>query len=145
MKRLKPFAPSCIGYELQFDLIQTCRSAGFSTVPARALFLNAGAVSAIGSSMHSSPKRNPDRSATMPLQWSEPRAPGDDDSRYDHVVAETPLGRIVLEWKSWKESDNPCGQMPWGEFVVGWNLDEAKVKAQEAWNKMVPQVAALSG
>jgi hypothetical protein len=80
----------------------------------------------------------------MPLQWSEPREPGEDNSRYDHVVAETPLGRIVLEWKSWKESDSPCGRMPWGEFFIGWNLDEAKAKAQEAWNKMAPQVVALS-
>lgn len=80
----------------------------------------------------------------MPLQWSTPRPPTKGVSHYDHVVAETPLGPIMLEWKSWKETDSPCGHMPWGEFIVALNLDDAKAEAQHAWDRKATQVAALA-
>lgn len=80
----------------------------------------------------------------MPLEWSDPKPPTKGISHYDHVTAETPLGQIMLEWKSWKEHDSPCGHMPWGEFIMGGDLDEAKVQAQNAWDRKVPQVVALS-
>jgi hypothetical protein len=88
-----------------------------------------------------------DITATKPmkrgLQWSEP-APGKEGvSHYDHVIAETPLGQIKLEWKSWKEHDSPGGMMPWDEWVVGNTLDEAKADAQRAWDVMIPKLLAL--
>jgi hypothetical protein len=76
------------------------------------------------------------------LTWSVAMPP-DKDCRYDHVVAETPLCKIVLEWKSWKDYDSPCAHMPWGEFVIGTDLDDAKQKVQAAWDKMVPTLDAL--
>ena len=79
----------------------------------------------------------------MPLEWSEPRPPTKGVSHYDHVVAETPLGDITLEWKSWKDDDAPCGQMPWDEFVSGMDLNEAKQKVQAAWDKMITTLTAL--
>lgn len=78
----------------------------------------------------------------MPLEWSEPRPPTKDVCSYDHVVASTPLGDIRLEWKSWKDT-SPCGDMPWGEFVIGWNLEDAKQNAQAAWDKMIPTLTVL--
>ena len=79
----------------------------------------------------------------MPLQWSEPRPPTKGVSHCDHVVAETPLGQIILEWKSWKDDDSPSGEMPWREFVIGHTLEDAKSNVQTAWDKMIPQLAAL--
>lgn len=79
----------------------------------------------------------------MPLEWSAPRPPTKDVCSYDHVVATTPLGDVRLEWKSWKDYDPPCGEMPWGEFVIGHNLADAKEVAQAAWDKMIPRLAAL--
>jgi hypothetical protein len=80
----------------------------------------------------------------LPLEWSDPRPPAKDICRYDHIVCETPLGEIRLEWKSWKEDSSPCGTMPWDEFVIGDDLPKAKAAAQAAWDAMVPRIAALA-
>tara|TARA_B110000902_G_C13977026_1_gene463422 strand:+ start:242 stop:517 length:276 start_codon:yes stop_codon:yes gene_type:complete len=80
----------------------------------------------------------------MPLIWTDP-APGKEGvSFYDHVIAETPLGNIMLEWKSWKEYDDPCGHMPWEEFIVEATLEDAKAAAQAAWDRMAPRIVALA-
>lgn len=34
--------------------------------------------------------------------WSEPRQPNK-YCPYDHIFIDTPLGRIQIEWKSWKD------------------------------------------
>lgn len=79
----------------------------------------------------------------MPLQWSEPM-PSNETCCYDHVVAETPLGEIRLEWKGWHDlGDPPSGEMPWGEVIDGSDLAEAKQKAQAAWDQMIPKLTAL--
>ena len=83
----------------------------------------------------------------MPLEWSEPRPPTKDVCHYDHVVAETPLGQIVIEWKSWKSpGEGYVAQMPWShvEVVVDNNLDDAKRRVQELWNTMAAKVVALA-
>tara|TARA_R110000851_G_scaffold12862_2_gene44281 strand:- start:15349 stop:15603 length:255 start_codon:yes stop_codon:yes gene_type:complete len=80
----------------------------------------------------------------MPLVWTEPASGKESVSHYDHVIAETPLGPIMLEWKSWKEWDDPCGYMPWDEFIVEPTLDKAKDAAQEAWDRMIPKIYALA-
>ena len=82
----------------------------------------------------------------MPLKWSDPAPPKKGVSFYDHVIADTPLGPILLEWKSWKDHDPPCGQMPWGahrcdSFVIGDTLEKAKDRAQLAWDGMVNEMA----
>lgn len=74
------------------------------------------------------------------LQWSEERRPNDECS-YTHVLCETPLGKITIEWKGWKDYDQPCCTMPWGEFVSGSTLDEAKANVQAAWDKKIAECA----
>lgn len=78
----------------------------------------------------------------MALEWSEPREPCE-ACRYDHAVAATPLGEICLEWKSWKLYPSVTAQMPWDEFIVGHDLDDAKAKVQAAWDKMIPTLTDL--
>jgi hypothetical protein len=81
-----------------------------------------------------------------PLVWSEP-APSDrgKTSWYDHVFAETPFGRIMIEWKSWKDDgpydghrDSRDVRTPW-EFYDGtaYELEDAKRIAQEEFAKRV--------
>lgn len=40
-------------------------------------------------------------SSVPQFTWSAP-APPDEQIRYDHVSAQTPFGRILITWKSWK-------------------------------------------
>lgn len=67
-----------------------------------------------------------------PLDWTHPLPPNE-DCMYDHVTAETPFGRFLLTWKSWK-SDPGFGfdETPWGDVVYqGWsNIAEARAWAE---------------
>lgn len=79
----------------------------------------------------------------MPLTWSEPRDPNGECS-YTHVVSETPLGVLRIEWKGWKETHSPTCDLPWGEFIIETSLDDCKARVQDAWNLTVRLAAALS-
>lgn len=63
------------------------------------------------------------------LVWSDPAKPCE-ECRYDHTIAETPFGRFLLTWKSWKSEpwqDMGLGfdETPWGEVHYdGWNTVE---------------------
>ena len=81
-----------------------------------------------------------DKPRVKPLAWSDP-APPDETCRYDYITAETPFGSVRLEWKGWKDYDAPCGHTPWGEFVIGDTLDEAKAAAQADYEARI--LAAL--
>ena len=80
----------------------------------------------------------------MGLTWSDHTRPNG-DCPYDHFKAETPLGDIRLEWKGWKKYDPACCCLPWGEMVSDENLDVAKAKVQEAWNRMAARVNKYVG
>jgi hypothetical protein len=82
------------------------------------------------------------------LQWSEVRKP-DEKCGYDHVFVDTPIGRITVEWKSWKEYDSYCIQCNsldhelWG-FDNAFTLEEAKQKAQARYTKLIYDMLAAS-
>ena len=79
----------------------------------------------------------------MSLKWSDPR-PGDGKvSSYDHVIAETPLGRILIEWKGWKEYDIRAATLPWGETVLGSDLAAAKSAVQSEWDAKIEECEKL--
>ena len=78
------------------------------------------------------------------LKWSEPRKPGEDGCVYDHVMADTPFGRLVIEWKSWKRNDPPGCKMPWKHYITGATLDEAKRNVQASWDEMSERMAILA-
>ena len=71
-----------------------------------------------------------------PLQWSDEREPSE-DVRYNHVVAESPLGRITVEWKGWKKYDSRCVYVG-GEYIdSGSTLEEAKKIAERHLQNVV--------
>lgn len=60
------------------------------------------------------------------MKWTEPRKPTEGVSFYDHVIAETPIGRMIIEWKSWKDNDDYCVMLN-NEWVgIEYDLDKAK-------------------
>lgn len=74
-----------------------------------------------------------------PLAWSEPRPPTKETpaSYYDNVYADTPFGRIWIEWKSWKKRDVFDVRTDWEFYGIGNDLEDAKRVAQEDFTKRV--------
>lgn len=70
------------------------------------------------------------------LYWTE-NMPPSESCRYDHCIAETPFGRFLITWKSWKEYDSPTvDETPWGDWYVAFNsIDAAKAACQQEFNK----------
>lgn len=67
--------------------------------------------------------------SVKPLTWSGPASPNA-EFLYDHVFAESALGRYSVEWKSWKEYDD-YGVYIDGEFMTAkYTLEEARAAAQ---------------
>lgn len=79
----------------------------------------------------------------MPLVWSEEQQPNEKSS-YTHVVSDTPLGSLLIEWKGWKHYDSPMCETPWGQFIAGNDVGDAKAQVQKAWDEMAARVAALT-
>jgi len=60
------------------------------------------------------------------MNWTEPKPPTEGESYYDHVSLETPLGKIMIEWKSWKMDPSYDVELN-GEWILCvYNLEEAK-------------------
>lgn len=72
-----------------------------------------------------------------PLEWTAPAKPNG-ECHYDHVIAETPFGRILITWKSWKNYDSPTiDESPWGGFGVGYDVEDAKAIAEREYQRRV--------
>ncbi|MGB3432430.1 hypothetical protein [Achromobacter sp.] len=75
------------------------------------------------------------------LQWSEVAEPNE-QIRYTHVLAESPLGRFSIEWKSWKPHDSYCVHLDGDYLDTAMNLDDAKAIALK---KVADMAHALAG
>ena len=60
------------------------------------------------------------------MKWTEPKKPTDGVSFYDHTIAETPIGRMIIEWKSWKESPSYDVMLDNEWIGVDYDLESAK-------------------
>lgn len=60
------------------------------------------------------------------MNWTEHRKPTEGVSFYDHVIAETPIGRMIIEWKSWKESPSYDVMLDNEWIGVDYDLEIAK-------------------
>lgn len=84
--------------------------------------------------------------ATEGLQWSKP-APANDEIHYDHVIAQTPFGRILITWKSWKDQPKfDIEEMPGDEYSPGLpaasSLEAAKEVALERYYQRLRESVA---
>ena len=88
-------------------------------------------------------KKEQDQSVPL-LKWTDP-SPPNDKCPYDHVIAETPFGRFLITWKSWKKFQRPSiDETPWGDWYKEcFDLDSAKAECQRAYDERL--CSALAG
>jgi hypothetical protein len=77
------------------------------------------------------------------LEWSD-EMQSTKEIPYNHVIAQTPFGRILITWKGWKEHDCPTvDEHPvQGFFYAGMDLNDAKQISENAYFKAID--AAIS-
>jgi hypothetical protein len=65
------------------------------------------------------------------MNWTEPKPPIKDTCFYDHVECDTPLGRCLITWKSWKKY--PDYDVAIGGINIGHcsTLEESKQLAEK--------------
>lgn len=64
------------------------------------------------------------------MNWTEPKPPTEGVSRENHILCETPLGEIIIEWKGWKENPSYSVTLNHTKYLgVGYNLEEVKLVA----------------
>ena len=76
--------------------------------------------------------------AVKALEWSEPSGPNGKEFCYDHVTANSSIGRYSIEWKGWKDYDDRTVFLA-GEWIAngGSNLDLAKAAAQTHYENTI--------
>jgi len=74
------------------------------------------------------------------MKWTEPTKATEGVSFYDHVIAETPIGRMIIEWKSWK--DRPSYDVMINNDWVGveYELEDAKAIGVEYLNNLLKKL-----
>lgn len=60
------------------------------------------------------------------MNWTEPCKPKEGVSYYDHIIAETPLGICIIEWKGWKENDSYSIKLGIDYIGDEFTLEDAK-------------------
>ena len=74
------------------------------------------------------------------LEWSGHKKPNY-DCRYEHITAETPFGRFLITWKSWKEYHSPTiDETPWGMwYEPAPSVDKAKEIAEREYCRRIQE------
>lgn len=65
------------------------------------------------------------------MKWSKIHSPQKDVNYYDHVICETPLGNITIEWKSWKDKPSYDIVLPPAWVGCAYSLEDAKALAEK--------------
>jgi len=60
------------------------------------------------------------------MKWTENKSPTEGTSYYDHTISETPIGTIIIEWKSWKENTSYNIMLDGDWLGAEYNLSDAK-------------------
>lgn len=78
------------------------------------------------------------------LKWTPARPPGEDNCRYDHCIANTPFGRFLITWKSWKEYDYPTvDETPWGDWYETFHsVQEAQRACEDEYRRRLQAALA---
>lgn len=78
------------------------------------------------------------------LYWSGPWPPNA-RIRYDHFVAQTPIGEFSIEWKSWKTDPDYSLNLNSVEQATFHSVDEAKAGAANIIRDVVKCLVTDSG
>lgn len=76
------------------------------------------------------------------MKWTEPKKSTDGVSFYDHTIAETPIGRMIIEWKSWKESPSYDVMLDNEWIGVDYDLESAKQIGVNHLNEKLKKLTA---
>ncbi|GGA45832.1 hypothetical protein [Pelagibacterium lentulum] len=82
--------------------------------------------------------RNQGVVTVKPLEWSVDSSPNE-ECRYNHCVAQTAVGPYRIEWKGWKDHDEPVVYRPIGDEFVGCfpTVLQAKAAAQADYERRI--------
>lgn len=70
------------------------------------------------------------------MNWTEQKPPNGEDRWYDHVECETPLGNILIEWKSWKINPDYGVIIEDSHWIsTEYSLEDAKESARKYLEK----------
>jgi len=70
------------------------------------------------------------------MKWTEAAPPTEGISHYDHVTLTSPIGDIVIEWKSWKERPSYDVEMSGVWVGCEYDLQDAKKLAENYLRKI---------
>ena len=65
------------------------------------------------------------------MKWTDPAKPIEGTSNYDHVILQTPIGVMMIEWKSWKENPDYSIDLDGVYVDTEYTLEDAKYRAKE--------------
>ena len=65
--------------------------------------------------------------------WSEISDPTEGVSFFTHTICESPIGRIIIEWRGWRELPDDYDVSINGDIFISYSvtLEDAKEKAKE--------------
>src|SRR5699024_4320011 len=73
------------------------------------------------------------------LNWSEEHE-ANESIRYNHILADSPIGQFSIEWKGWKEHDAMCVYLD-GDYIDSVNtLEDAKLIAEKCISDKANQI-----
>lgn len=77
------------------------------------------------------------------MKWSEECKPDAIVSHYNHIITETPIGKMMIEWKGWKE--NPSYDVMLNDAWIGveYDLESAKRLGEEHLNKIFKELKSF--
>ena len=65
------------------------------------------------------------------MNWTEQKPPTEGESFYDHITCKTPLGEVLIEWKSWKKDSDYSIMLNDVYLGTEYGLNEAKYHAEK--------------
>jgi len=60
------------------------------------------------------------------MKYSENKSPNKHESPYNHTTLETPIGKIIIEWKGWKKRPSFDVTIDGKWIGAEYELEEAK-------------------
>ena len=82
------------------------------------------------------------------MEWKKCKC-GENGISYDHSIAETPFGRFVIAWKSWKEFDSyDTLESPFNDYlcVNEYSLEAAQKECERIYSEAInSEFKALKG
>lgn len=79
------------------------------------------------------------------LSWSEEYKPNE-TIRYNHILADSPIGKFSIEWKGWKENDDVMIYLD--SYYLGYanTLEEAREAVDKyLYSKTVQLIGLFTG